>query len=73
MATLSISITIPDDQVSRMRQAFARRFGKPDLTVEEMLAGLKRNAINQINEAVITEERNALEAEKHVLRNLDLS
>ncbi len=73
MATLSISITVSDEQVPRMLSAFARRFGKPDLTVEQMLAGLKQSAISQINEAVITEERAALEAAKMTLQNLDLS
>ncbi len=72
MADLSITITASDADVARMLAAFARRFRNPDLTEEEMLAGLKINAIQQIVNVVLAEEQAAIEEQKQAVVPLEL-
>lgn len=73
MADLSITISVPDEQLPRMLTAFRRRFRNAELTQEEMLAGLKANAISQINSVVVAEETSAIEEQKATVVPLDLT
>lgn len=73
MADLSITITVPDDQLPRMLAAFARRFRNPDLTQDMMIAGLKANAMQQIINVVLAEEQAAIEESKAGVTPLDLA
>lgn len=73
MAELSITISVPDQQLPRMLAAFRRRFKNPDLTQDQMLAGLKANAIDQIANVVRAEEIAAIEEQKGSVLPLDLS
>ncbi len=73
MNELSIQIAVSNADLARMLAAFARRFRKPDLTVDEMLAGLKANAIAQINTVVTNEEKNAIEELKNEVTPLALT
>lgn len=73
MADLSITITVPDDELPRMIAGFARRFKNPDLTEAQMLAALKANAIDQIINVVLAEERAAIEESKAAVSALSLT
>lgn len=72
MAELSITITVPDEDMPRLLSAFARRFRNSDLTQEQMLNGLKQNAISQINSVVVAEEISAIEELKAAVQPLDI-
>jgi hypothetical protein len=65
---LAITFVVEDTDAERMRKAFARRFRKPSLTLGEMLAGLKANAMTQVNSVVLAEERDAIEETKAAIQ-----
>lgn len=67
LVELAITIEMEASEAERMRVAFARRMRNPVLTLDLMLAWLKSNAITQIQEVVLAEERAKLDEQKALI------
>lgn len=69
MAQVQLGITISMDEadVERLRRAFGRRLGNPDIPINVVLAALKMSAIDQIGNVIVSEEQSALDEQKHVI------
>ena len=72
MADLSITITIPDEQVPRFLDGFRKQWGNPELTLEDLLPVLKANAIDQMKRVVQQQEINAARAAADEIGTLDI-
>ena len=73
MADLSISITIPDEQLPRLLDGFRKQWGNPDLTIEELLPMLKESAIKQMKEVVRNQEVMSARAQADQIQYLDIA
>lgn len=72
MAELSITITIPDEQVPRFLDGFRKQWGNPEMTMEQLLEALRQNAIEQMKRVVQQQEINAARAAADEIGTLDI-
>ena len=73
MADLSISISIPDEQIPRLLDGFRKQWGNPDLTIDQLLPMLKANAVQQMKSVVRIQEVSAARAAADSIGELDIS
>jgi hypothetical protein len=63
MATMNISITVPDAQLSRVQTALKTYLGNPAMTNPEAVEGFRLQCVARLKEIVaITEQRAAIAA-----------
>lgn len=65
---LGITVLIEDTDAERLRRAFGKRLGNPNVTLGAVMEALKQNAIQQIGAVIVAEERNALEDQKAAVK-----
>jgi hypothetical protein len=70
MATLTLSVTIPDDQVTRLRDAARLHYNSPTMTTAQATAAIRQDVIAMVKTMVRrVEKAAAIAAAELVLRN----
>jgi hypothetical protein len=70
MATLTLSVTVPDDQVTRLRDAARLHYGSPTMTTAQATAAIRQDVIALVRTMVRRHEKAAaIAAAELALRN----